>query len=256
MARWSTAATTRNSCVVVVECTVFFCIALEHRRRRRTSDAGRGDRGLCASRAIPQAGRFNPAGFPLHAAVHESGGSRAHVAAHVHRAALSAVAAHPDGFLPIGFLPIEQSYYPLPPIAMLPFTGFTCDLAYRAEVSAALSAAAAATTTRGAADGADDGADGDGGNSAGGDGEAMPAVAGTMPRTLLLRNHGVITLGATVAEAFTRLYYAVRAAEAQSVALAAVGGDVGRLVLPPPGVVARATQQDVEFNEVRDLVCR
>ena len=75
----------------------------------------------------------------------------------------------------------------------------------------------------------------------------MPAVAGTMPRTLLLRNHGVITLGATVAEAFTRLYYAVRAAETQSVALAAVGGDVGRLVLPAPEVVTRATQ---------DLVCR
>jgi len=43
------------------------------------------------------------------------------------------------------------------------------------------------------------------------------------------------------------VYYAVRAAETQSVALAAVGGDVGRLVLPAPEVVARATQ---------DLVCR
>ena len=184
MARWSTVATPpalRAS--LWLSAPFFFRIALEHRCRRRTPDAGRGDSGLSASRAPPQAGRFNPAGFPLHAAVHESGGSRAHVAAHVHRAALSAVAAHPDGFLPI-----DQSYYPLPPIATLPFTGFTCDLAYRAEVSAALSAAAAATTARGAADGAADGADGDGGDSAGGDGEAMPAVAGTMPRTLLLQD--------------------------------------------------------------------
>jgi ribulose-5-phosphate 4-epimerase/fuculose-1-phosphate aldolase len=62
---------------------------------------------------------------------------------------------------------------------------------------------------------------------------------------LLLRNHGVLTVGRTAAEAFILAYYFEKAARVQLLAQGARGGADG-LVLPPPGVTQRAERQ---FNE-------
>lgn len=59
---------------------------------------------------------------------------------------------------------------------------------------------------------------------------------------LLLRNHGVLTVGRTVPEAFILMYYFEKAARVQLMAQAAGA----RLVLPPPEVTERAARQ---FNE-------
>jgi ribulose-5-phosphate 4-epimerase/fuculose-1-phosphate aldolase len=56
---------------------------------------------------------------------------------------------------------------------------------------------------------------------------------------MILRNHGLITVGRSVAEAFMRAYYLEKACEIQMDALA-----MGRkLVLPPPEVCEHAAQQ-------------
>ena len=48
-------------------------------------------------------------------------------------------------------------------------------------------------------------------------------------RVLFLANHGVMVVGASVAEAFDDLYYLERACRAQVMALQAAGGDLGKL---------------------------
>ena len=64
-------------------------------------------------------------------------------------------------------------------------------------------------------------------------------------KVLLLRNHGVLTVGRTVPEAFILMYYFEKAARVQLMAQAAVAGGA-RLALPPPEVTAGAARQ---FNE-------
>ncbi len=62
---------------------------------------------------------------------------------------------------------------------------------------------------------------------------------------MIMRNHGIITVGRSVAEAFMRAYYLEKACEIQMDALA-----MGReLRLPPPEVCEHAAQQFDGFYE-------
>ena len=65
---------------------------------------------------------------------------------------------------------------------------------------------------------------------------------GTQP-VMLMRNHGVLTIGRTVGEAFMLLYYFERAARIQLQMQAAVAGGAGPLVVPPADVCERAARQ-------------
>jgi ribulose-5-phosphate 4-epimerase/fuculose-1-phosphate aldolase len=56
---------------------------------------------------------------------------------------------------------------------------------------------------------------------------------------MILRNHGLLTCGATIAQAFDLMYYLERACQAQVGAMA--GG--AKLNLPPPEVAAKTSQQ-------------
>jgi ribulose-5-phosphate 4-epimerase/fuculose-1-phosphate aldolase len=58
-------------------------------------------------------------------------------------------------------------------------------------------------------------------------------------KTMVLRNHGLLSCGATVREAFDFMYYLERACQAQVAALA--GGS--KLVMPPPEIAARVARQ-------------
>ncbi|MCY1184891.1 hypothetical protein D9M73_256200 [compost metagenome] len=58
---------------------------------------------------------------------------------------------------------------------------------------------------------------------------------------LMLRNHGLLTVGETVSQAFLRMYYLEKACEIQLAAQAA-----GEIVLPPEEVCAHTERQ---FNE-------
>jgi ribulose-5-phosphate 4-epimerase/fuculose-1-phosphate aldolase len=72
-------------------------------------------------------------------------------------------------------------------------------------------------------------------------------------RAMLLRNHGTLTLGATVAEAFQRMYWLERACEAQVAALAGDAKSRG-LVIPPREVCElTATQGDLVWKGGSDL---
>ena len=63
-----------------------------------------------------------------------------------------------------------------------------------------------------------------------------PLARDARARVLMLRNHGVVIVGRSVAEAFDDLYYLERAAMVQCLALQAAGGDV----------TARATRDQIE----------
>lgn len=67
------------------------------------------------------------------------------------------------------------------------------------------------------------------------EGERMARVLGTKS-VLILGNHGVIVVGETVPQAFERLYFLERAAQAQILALS-----TGRALKPVPEAVVRAT---------------
>jgi ribulose-5-phosphate 4-epimerase/fuculose-1-phosphate aldolase len=60
---------------------------------------------------------------------------------------------------------------------------------------------------------------------------------------MLLRNHGVLTVGRTAAEAFMLLYYFERAARIQLQMQAAAAGGAGPIVVPPHEVCERAARQ-------------
>jgi ribulose-5-phosphate 4-epimerase/fuculose-1-phosphate aldolase len=60
--------------------------------------------------------------------------------------------------------------------------------------------------------------------------------------TLLLRNHGVLTVGRTVPEAFILMYYFEKAARVQLLVQGAAGAG-GGMVLPDPGVTVKAARQ-------------
>jgi len=55
---------------------------------------------------------------------------------------------------------------------------------------------------------------------------------------MILRNHGLLTTGRSVAEAFLRMYYLEKACEIQLAAQSA-----GQLILPPAAVCERTEQQ-------------
>ena len=62
---------------------------------------------------------------------------------------------------------------------------------------------------------------------------------------LVLRNHGILTVGRTVPEAFMLMYYFEKAARVQLMAQAAVAGGA-RLATPAADVSSKASRQ---FNE-------
>jgi ribulose-5-phosphate 4-epimerase/fuculose-1-phosphate aldolase len=64
-------------------------------------------------------------------------------------------------------------------------------------------------------------------------------------KVLILRNHGALTVGRTIPEAFILMYYFEKAARVQLMAQSAVAGGA-RLLLPPRGVSERASRQ---FND-------
>jgi len=67
-------------------------------------------------------------------------------------------------------------------------------------------------------------------------------------RVLLLRNHGVLTLGQTVPEAFMLVYYFERAARIQLAAQAAAAAQGEELHLPPPEVCEHTARQFTELQ--------
>jgi ribulose-5-phosphate 4-epimerase/fuculose-1-phosphate aldolase len=62
-------------------------------------------------------------------------------------------------------------------------------------------------------------------------------------RVMLMRNHGVLSVGRTPAEAFMLLYYFERAARIQLSMQAAVAGGAGPIVAPPHAVSEKAARQ-------------
>ncbi len=58
-------------------------------------------------------------------------------------------------------------------------------------------------------------------------------------KAMILRNHGLLTCGASIAEAFDLMYYLERACQAQ---IGAMGGDA-KLNIPPAHVAAKTAQQ-------------
>lgn len=61
-------------------------------------------------------------------------------------------------------------------------------------------------------------------------------------RVMLMRHHGILTVGRTPAEAFMLLYYFERAARIQ-LAMQAAAASGAKLVLPPPEVCEKAARQ-------------
>jgi ribulose-5-phosphate 4-epimerase/fuculose-1-phosphate aldolase len=59
-----------------------------------------------------------------------------------------------------------------------------------------------------------------------------------------LRNHGVMVVGATIAEAWDDLYYLERACEAQRLALS-----TGRALVPVPAALAEKTARQMRVGE-------
>jgi len=70
--------------------------------------------------------------------------------------------------------------------------------------------------------------------------------------SLILRNHGLLTAGATVGQAFVRMFYLERCCQAQLLAMAAAASGTARLRPPAPDVVAetaRAWDEDTMTRE-------
>lgn len=65
---------------------------------------------------------------------------------------------------------------------------------------------------------------------------------------MILRNHGLLTVGSTAAQAFLRMFYLNRACEIQVTAAAA-----GPLILPPPNVCERSARQLTGTNTGDDF---
>ncbi len=81
------------------------------------------------------------------------------------------------------------------------------------------------------------------------EGERVASLLGDDKSVLFLGNHGVLVVGATVAEAFDELYYLEKAAQLQVLALS-----TGRnLALVSDSVAALACKQWLEYPEVAQL---
>ena len=70
--------------------------------------------------------------------------------------------------------------------------------------------------------------------------ERLVADMGPVKRAMILRNHGTLAVGNTVAECFINLYFLERACEAQVMALSA---GPGGLYNPPQGTPEKASEQ-------------
>ncbi|MCX5554778.1 class II aldolase/adducin family protein [Streptomyces sp. NBC_00038] len=66
---------------------------------------------------------------------------------------------------------------------------------------------------------------------------------------MILRNHGLLTVGETPAQAFLRMYYLDKACEIQTAATAAGAG----LVIPPPGICELTARQLAGEDHSSDL---
>jgi len=71
---------------------------------------------------------------------------------------------------------------------------------------------------------------------------------GLTNKILILRNHGLVTCGTHVQEAFMRMFLLVKACETQLVVLAAVGGDKSKLIHLSPEVSEKTYRTDSTFN--------
>mmetsp|Transcript_24795 Transcript_24795/g.56054 ORF Transcript_24795/g.56054 Transcript_24795/m.56054 type:complete len:317 (+) Transcript_24795:39-989(+) len=74
--------------------------------------------------------------------------------------------------------------------------------------------------------------------------ERMAASLGPRKKILLLENHGPLTAGATVEEAFARMYFVTLSCSWQVKAMAAVGGDLSKLRVPSGDYLARLTRRE------------
>ncbi|MBU6272737.1 MAG: class II aldolase/adducin family protein [Betaproteobacteria bacterium] len=133
--------------------------------------------------------RFNPAGWVIHAAIHEALPA-VHGVVHTHSLATMAVSA-----LPEGLLPITQTAMRFDKVAYHDYEGVAVDPGERGRLVRDL-----------------------------GDADLM-----------FLRNHGVLTVGRSIAEAFNNTYRVERACRAQLMAQAAGQG----LVVPPADVIEK-----------------
>ena len=79
--------------------------------------------------------------------------------------------------------------------------------------------------------------------------ESLGDDLGSTARVMLLRNHGVLVGGATMAEMMTIAYFVHKACAIQCTAMAAVGGNVDALVMPHDNVVQLAQAQAAAFNK-------
>jgi len=59
---------------------------------------------------------------------------------------------------------------------------------------------------------------------------------------MIMRNHGLLTAGATVGQAFVRMYYLEKSCQAQLMAMNASAGGNARLHLPPPEICESTAQ--------------
>ena len=64
---------------------------------------------------------------------------------------------------------------------------------------------------------------------------------------MILRNHGTLTVGGTIGEAFTRMYFLERACAMQ---VAALSAGHGNLLVPPPGSVEQVHDVTMRFGDM------
>ena len=87
-------------------------------------------------------------------------------------------------------------------------------------------------------------------DTAEGDRMCRPLLRNERSRVLFLANHGVMVVGASVAEAYDELYYLERACRAQVLALQACGGDLGKLHLIADSVARKTRDQQESGGKV------
>ncbi len=71
---------------------------------------------------------------------------------------------------------------------------------------------------------------------------------GSENKALLMENHGLLTVGKTIQEAFFYMYYLDMACQVQLKAMAAVAGDLDKIIFPDEMVCHKASQQMRDFE--------
>jgi ribulose-5-phosphate 4-epimerase/fuculose-1-phosphate aldolase len=71
---------------------------------------------------------------------------------------------------------------------------------------------------------------------------------GKESQVLLLRNHGALTVGRTIGEAFTNMWYLAKACKIQLNSMAAAGGNIENLHFPSKEIQKLTYQQNATFN--------